>query len=139
MLERMKTWYRNVRNWMGISEPGGRKNQLEDMLTEARLKKLIEDQLTHKSTGRGRFAQVLRGGGKPSDRKRSFPLGFGLPAWADFSIDEWEGPAGKGFILNFWVTETDGTEWILRVRWNDGDGNDFKIDTWEQVVEVVLP
>jgi hypothetical protein len=139
MIERIKAWYQAAIAWMGLSEPGGRKEILETSLTEARLKSIIERQVSHKESGRGRFAQVLRGGGTPSDRTRGFTLGFAPPAWADFSIDEWEGPAGKGFILNFWVTETDSTEWVMRVRWNDGDGNDFAIDPWEQIVEVPVP
>jgi hypothetical protein len=135
MLERIKAWYQAAVNWLGVSEPGGRKEQVEDALTEGRLRDIIERQIEHRKAGRGRFAQILRGGGKPMDRVRGFALGFSVPVWADFSMDEWVGPAGKGFVLNLWVTETDNTEWVMRLRWNDGQGSDFAVEPWEQIQE----
>jgi len=135
MLERLKAWYQAALVWLGVSEPGDRKAQVEDALVEEKLRTLIEGLWDHRNTsGKGRFPQILRGGLKPSDRQRLFNHGINIPVWGDLSIDEWEGPSGRGCTINFWVTETDATEWVLRLHWNDGEGNDFKMDPWSQVL-----
>lgn len=137
MIEKIKQWYQAVLSWFGTSEPGGRKETVEDQLTESVLKDLLERMWAQRlSSGKARFPQVLRGGLKPSDRDRLFNIGITVPSWGDISIDEWEGPEGKGCSINFWVTETDLTEWVLRVKWFPGaEGTNFRPSEmyWEEV------
>ena len=89
------------------------------------------------ASNRARYPQVLRGGLKPSDRERLFNIGITVPSWGDISMDEWEGPEGKGCSINFWVTELDGTKWVLRLKWKEGEaGSNLGPLAWEEVVDV---
>lgn len=138
MLARIKAWYLAAVAWLGVSEPGTRKEQVEDALTEGRLKDIIERQIAIVQAGRGRFAQVLRGGVRPSDRTEDFPLGFTIPLWADYEINEWHSPQGKGFELAIFVTEADNTLWRMAFNWNEG-GVDFSVDPWKLVEAPHVP
>lgn len=139
MIEKIKQWYQQILVWMGVSEPGARKETVEDTLTESVLKDIIERMVAHRdSSSLSRFPQVLKGGLKPSDRERLFLHGLTVPAWGDISIDEYEGPSGRGCFLNFWVTELDGTKWVLRLEWQPGvAGENLGPLSWEEVVDEI--
>jgi hypothetical protein len=138
MIEKIRQWYLAIKTWLGVSEPGARKETVEDTLTEGVLKDLIERLVDHREnqSRRKRFPQVLIDGSKPPDRERAFAHGLAVPAWGKVSIDEWEGPAGTGCSLNFWVTETDASEWVLRLKWKPGTaGDNLGPLEWEEVVD----
>lgn len=140
VVEKIRQWYLSVLAWMGVSEPGARKETVEDNLTEGTLKTLLEAMWDYRelTSTRKRFPQVLLDGSKPSDRNVAFNHGLSIPAWGKISIDESEGPEGKGVSLNFWVTELDATEWVLRVKWFPGEaGTNYDVTTmdWEEITE----
>lgn len=139
--DKIRAWYQGARAALDALSSPGRRGTVEASLVEGTLRTLVEGLWEHRNTsGRSRFPQLLRGGRKPGDRQRLFNHGLTVPAWGDISIDEWEGPDGKGVSLNFWVTETDATEWVIRLTWNPGpEGSNLGPVEWTQIEEEVLP
>jgi hypothetical protein len=134
--DKIRTWYQGVLAWLGTSEPGGRKATVEDTLSESVLKDIVERlwEYRENTSGRKRFPQVLIDGSKPSDRNVAFSHGLTVPSWGKVSIDEWVSVTGKGVSLNFFVTEVDLTEWVLRVKWVAGEeGFNLPALEWEQL------
>ena len=99
-------WWNRLVAWFTGSTPQGELEVVEQSLTdEAALRDLWNEQEAWVSSGRGRYGQVLRGGGKPSDRARNFADVLQLPGNVDWWIDEYEGPEGKGWTLRALVTQ----------------------------------
>lgn len=122
------TYWQRLLAWLGISKPGTRKEQVEDWLA-ANGPKLqnFRDRQTSRLAARRHFFQRLRAWAKPGDDSEDQPNDFdGLPAWVSLSCDVWEAPDGarpaskKGWTLNIHVTETDATEWTLRIDSDSG-------------------
>ena len=118
------TWWQRLLVWLGISEPGTRKEQVEDWIAAhgPEIADLAARQ-TARLAARRHYFQRLRGWLKPTDdnEDQTNPLAGLLPAWADLSIDVWEAPIeprgarAKGYALNIYVTEADASEWVLRI------------------------
>ena len=49
----------------------------------------------------GEHFQVLKGGGKPSDVRKETKIKNKVKAGFDYWIDVYEGPSGKGYVVNF--------------------------------------
>ena len=140
VIAKIQTWYQSVLVWLGISEPENRKETVEDQLTEGVLKDILEAMWDYRelTSSKKRFPQVLIDGSKPSDRNVAFNHGLTVPPWGKVSIDEWEGPDGKGVSINFYVTELDASEWVLRLKWFPGEsGTNYQVESmgWEEVVD----
>lgn len=116
------TYWQRLLAWLGISEPGTRKEQVEDWIA-ANGPKLqnFRDRQTSRRAGKRHFFQRLRAWAKPGDDSDEQPNDFdGIPAWCDLSCDVWEAPDGKpntkkGWTLNIHVTELDATKWTLKI------------------------
>ena len=124
------TWWQRLLVWLGVSEPGTRKEIVEDWIA-ANGPKLdaFRDRQTVRRAARSHYFQRLRGWLKPTDDDQPDEVNDFLgqfPAWVDISIDVWEAPieprgsSEKGYILNIWVTEADTTQWVLRIDSRDG-------------------
>lgn len=84
------------------------RDRIETRLTE------LADALRARQAGvlgaRGRYHQLRRGAW---DRWAEYqPSGAGLAAW----VDEYDGPAGKGYVLCLEATAGDRTRWQRRVN-----------------------
>lgn len=116
------TYWQRLLAWLGISEPGTRKEQVEDWLA-ANGPKLqnFRDRQDSRRAARKHFFQRLRGWLRPNDADDDPVNDFDLPVWCDLSVDVWEAPDGqrpnskKGWVLNIHVTELDASEWTLRI------------------------
>jgi len=122
------TYWQRLLAWLGISEPGSRKEQVEDWIAanKPKMEALIGRQQARHAAKR-HFFQRLRAWAKPSDDQDDQPKDLdNLPLWCDLSIDVYEAPDGsrpntrKGWRLNIHVTETNATEWTLTVDSTDG-------------------
>jgi hypothetical protein len=117
------TWWQRLLAWLGISEPGTRKEQVEDWIeTHGPTLDAFRDRQVVRRAIRGNYFQRLRGWLKPTDDTDPDEVNdFAgiLPVWADVSIDVWEAPPrgsnNRGYTLNIWVTEADLTLWVLRI------------------------
>lgn len=115
-------WWQRFLNWLRGSTPGGVREQVEDWFeaNQGRLTALIARQNSRRGE-KGHFAQVTRGWGRPTDSAELLENELGpLPAGAEVSIDVWEAPdtprrkkTRKGWTLRVWVTEADGSRWVL--------------------------
>lgn len=138
-------WRDSVLAWFAANPgPTTRTQNVEAALTEGELTRLLSDMWDYREADPTflRFPQVLFSLGQPNDRYAAFDHGFVLPWWGDCTIDEWDGPDGKGTSINFWARE--GTELVpaeLRVmslKWFPGPaGENFQADTmgWAVVDE----
>jgi len=99
MFQTVAEWWAAVTAWFTGSDPQGEKELIEQRLETLEVRALWDIQESHLRGGRGRYGQVLKGGGKPSDRARDFGSLLNLPGNVDWWIDEYEGPDGKGWIL----------------------------------------
>lgn len=118
------TWWQRLLAWLSLSEPGARKEQVEDWIAAhgSEIADLANRQAVRFALRRHYF-QRRRGWLKPTDdnEDQTNPLAGLLPVWADLSIDVWEAPAEprgtstKGYALNIYVTEADASEWVLRI------------------------
>lgn len=122
------TYWQRLLAWLGLSEPGARKEQVEDWIAAngPKIAALTSRQNT-RLAARRHFFQRLRGWAKPSDDSEDQPKDLNsLPSWCDLSIDVYEAPAGarpnskKGWRLNIHVTELDSSEWTLTIDSHDG-------------------
>lgn len=132
-------WYQRLLIWLGISEPGARKEQAEDWIAAhaAEIASFAARQNVRRAA-KNHFFQRLRGWLKPTDDgepdETNYFAGL-LPAWADVSVDVWEAPieprgsSEKGYALNIWVTEVDASLWVLRIDSRDGSQGWTKIVT----------
>ena len=110
----IQEWWEHLRDWCIASPVGGKRGNVEDYLetTESRdLAQQWEDFLT---TNGWRYPQILRGGGKPSDRPDELDFIPNIVGWGDYEVHEWEGPEGKGWVLYIYVKEGN-TDWVLNV------------------------
>lgn len=138
VIDKVRAWYLEVISKLNQSSPGGRRETVENALTEGVLKDIIERMWDYREANDKRFPQVLLDGSKPSDREVAFNHGLPLPAWGQFAIDEYEGPTGKGFWLHFVVEELDTTRWEARIGWKPGPiGENFDGAKWEEIVEAI--
>lgn len=118
------TWWQRLLAWLGVSEPGTRKEQVEDWIEAhaTEIANFAQRQQTRYAL-RNHFFQRLKGWLKPTDDGEDQVNDFSglLPVWADLSVDVWEAPieprgsSEKGYTLNIHVTEADTTAWVLRI------------------------
>jgi hypothetical protein len=130
------SWWQRLLVWLGISEPQGRKEQVEDWI-EANGPKLdaLRDRQEARRALRNHYFQRLRGWLRPTDDNEDPSNDLDtLPVWVELSIDVWEAPitrstSEKGYTLNIWVTETDTTLWVLSIDTKAGSLG------WQQIVQ----
>ena len=126
----MLSWWQRLLVWLGISEPGTRKEQVEDWIEAhgAELD-LFRDRQAVRKMLRNNYFQRLKGWLRPTDDQalpdETNDFAGILPVWADVSVDVWEAPVGretteKGYALTVYVTEQDATAWCLRLDSKDG-------------------
>lgn len=117
------TYWQRLLAWLGISAPGGRKEQVETWIANngPKISALTARQNARHAKKR-HFFQRLRAWAKPSDDQDDRVKDLdNLPAWCDLSIDVYEAPDGakpntkKGWRLNIHATETDASEWTLTI------------------------
>ena len=107
------SWWSRFLTWLGISEPGRRKEQVEDWIeANAVLIQSIHDEQETTKDSRGGYRQLRR-----QDRAVA-----SLPSFAEMRVDVYESPvpserANKtttfGYTTTFDVTEADGSLWSL--------------------------
>jgi hypothetical protein len=122
------TYWQRLLAWLGVSEPGTRKEQVEDWLSANGPKlNAFKDRQTSRRAAKKHFFQRVRGWLGPTDDSDAQPNDFnGIPVWCSLSCDVWESPDGarpnskKGWTLNIHVTEADASEWTLRLDSEDG-------------------
>lgn len=134
------TYWQRLLAWLGVSSPGGRKEQVENWIANNGPKMAA---LTARQQGRHdarrHFFQRLRGWAKPADDQEDQVKDLdNLPAWCDLSIDVYEAPDGrpntkKGWRLNIHVTETDASEWTMTIDSHEGSLG------WVEKKSVVTP
>ena len=117
-------WWQRLLAWLGISEPGNRKEQVEDWI-EAHAAEIADfaQRQNVRFGRRNHYFQRRKGWLKPTDDVEDQVNSFAgrLPVWADISVDVWEAPSvprgtsTKGYALNIHVTEADASRWILRI------------------------
>lgn len=78
--------------------------------------------------------QVLRNGGKPSDVTKETKIKDKIKAGFDYWIDVYEGPSGKGYVVNF---ETLRAGKKIRKSVNYGP-EEYRESDWTKVQENVL-
>ncbi len=111
------TWWQRFLNWLGLSTPGGRREQVETWLSNNKTK--IEAYATRQGlryAAKGHYFQCLKGWVKPTDNDDEPQNDFAgaFPIWATLSVDVWEKPGKvKGWTLRIWVEEVDTTKWVL--------------------------
>jgi len=120
----MGTWWQRLLAWLGISEPGNRKEQVEDWI-EAHATQIADfgQRQNVRFALRNHYFQRRKGWLKPTDDGEDQVNSFAglLPVWADLSVDVWEAPSTprgttkKGYALNIHVTEADASQWILHI------------------------
>lgn len=120
------TYWQRLLAWLGLSTPGGRKEQVETWISNngPKISALTARQQA-RLAARRHFFQRLRGWAKPSDDAEDQVKDIDtLPAWCDLSIDVYEAPDGagtkKGWRLNIHVTDTDASEWTLTIDSHEG-------------------
>lgn len=101
----IQDWWNNLTAWLTDSTPGPTREEIEQELDAPKIRAFYATQKAFQKGGRGRFGQVLRGGGTPSDRPDQASFTPGLPAGLDYAVNEWEGPAGKGWELVVWADD----------------------------------
>lgn len=118
------SWWQRLLIWLGTSEPGGRKEQVEDWI-EAHQAEIVD--FAQRQDGRfslrNHYFQRLKGWLKPTDDNEDQVNSFAglLPVWADVGVDVYEEPieprgtSRKGYVLNIYVTEIDASKWVLRI------------------------
>jgi hypothetical protein len=114
-----RRWWNRFLAWTGASEPGVRKELLEDWIevNEARLEE-VRDWLDSDRGDESKLANDRWYKHVPkSDRK--IPS---LPVWADVQINSYEAPTQHspkatkmGWMFSFHVNDTDGSVWLLSV------------------------
>jgi hypothetical protein len=128
----MRNWWQRFLVWLGFSEPGLRREELEDWIdaNAAIFAQIHADQATTRSP-RGDHRQIRK-----QDRFLS-----SMPAWAEFQIDVYEAPLNHhnkttyfGYTFGCSVTELDGTKWILRI-----DPEVIEDPVWVEVSRVSIP
>lgn len=128
------TWWQRLLNWLASSQPGGRREQVEDWLAnnQTRIQNFLDRQNARK-IAKGHYFQRLKGWARPHDNDDDPENDFAgqLPVWADVSVDVWEAPvpggSEKGWRLYLWVTEANNTVWTL------GYDSSAGFLGWEQV------
>jgi hypothetical protein len=124
------SWWQRLLVWLGISEPGTRKEQAEDWIeTHGPQLDAFRDRQIARFGRKNAFFQRLRGWLRPTDDQTDPDetndfLSF-LPVWAEVGVDVYEAPVArettrKGYILNVYVTELDATVWVLRLDSEEG-------------------
>lgn len=121
------TWWQRFLNWLGVSQPGGRREQVENWLAsnQTRLQNFFAKQNDRK-LAKGHFFQRLKGWARPTDNDDDPENDFAgqLPAWSDVSVDVWEAPvpggSQKGWTLRIFVTEADGKTWVISYDSSNG-------------------
>ena len=117
----MGSWWQRFLVWLGISEPGIRKEQVEDWIVahEANIVALRN----RLATQRGAFSTLA---GEPwythiSKVERVF--GTNIPTWAGVEVNVYEAPTQHSpkatrmaYVVSFYVTELDATQWRLEVE-----------------------
>lgn len=107
------SWQQRFNTWLGLSEPGGRRAQLEDWIVAraSTFSRIYSEQASQRDA-RGGFRQI-----RSQDRHLA-----ALPVWAEFSVDVYEAPVSReprttrfGYTLSYRVTEADGSKWNLVV------------------------
>ena len=133
MFKNVQEWWNNLVAWLTGSTPAAELEAIEDLLDENKIRAFYNIQQAHlNSGGRSRFAQILRGGGTPSDRPDQSSFVPGLPAGlTDYEVNEWEGPAGKGWTLRVFAS-SGGKDYYLDVP---DDGNP---GPWTEIVPLIL-
>ncbi|GAG00186.1 unnamed protein product [marine sediment metagenome] len=100
MWKTVQEWFAGLGAWLTASQQTPSLEAIEDLLDENKIRAFYNVQKAHlQSGGRSRFAQILRGGGTPSDRPDQGSFVPGIPAGLDYEVHESEGPAGKGWKL----------------------------------------
>jgi hypothetical protein len=129
-------WWTRFTNWLQGSEPGGRKEQVEDWL-EANQSVLLNffQRQNARRNAYGHYFQRLKGWRRPSDNPDDPDNDFAgkLPAWCDVTVDVWDGPKGKGWVLRIWVTEANDTVWTLSYD------SDAGLLGWQEIKPAVFP
>ena len=126
MFKTITEWWNLLKAWATGSSTGAKREAVETYLSSEDFRDRVQQWddyiLTH-----DRFPQILRGGGRPSDRGDQEGFVHNIPGWVDFEVHEWEGPNGKGFKIIIYVSEA-GKDWKLEVErpWN--------IPEWQEVV-----
>lgn len=95
--------------------------------------KFVDDVLAEFELEGGHF-QVLKGGGKPSDVQKETKIKNKVKAGFDYWIDVYEGPSGKGYVVNF---ETIRAGKKIRKSVNYGP-EDHRETDWTEVPENVF-
>jgi hypothetical protein len=107
----MGNWWHRFLVWLGISEPGLRREELEDWIeaNPSTFGQIRADQATTRSP-RGDHRQIRR-------QDRHLPA---MPVWSEFWIDVYEAPVDHatkttrfGYTFGYTVTELDGSVWTL--------------------------
>ena len=129
-------WWNRLLTWLGISEPQGRKEQVEDWIVahEADIVILRNWVANH----RGALSGLAGEQWYPRiDRLEKF-FGANIPTWAGVEVNVYEAPTQHspkhtrmGYSLTFYVTEADGSVWTLTLE----PGAD-KTPEWVEVTRV---
>ena len=117
------TYWQRLLAWLGVSAPGGRKEQVENWIANNGSKiSALPGRQDARRAAKLHFFQRLRGWAKPGDDQDDQPKDLdNLPVWCDLSVDVYEAPDGakpntkKGWRLNIHVTETDTSEWTFTI------------------------
>ena len=130
-MNKMQEWWNNLMVWMGVSEPGGEFEVVEDLLTDETFMKELYSKQEEILAEEGRYGQVAPGKVHPGDRHRRVVDELNLPGNVDWWIDEWEGPEGKGWALRAKVAQGPNTK-ILTITREGSQG-------WQEVEDVPIP
>ena len=126
----IQSWWNNLLVWLGLSEPGGQLEVVEDRLTDETFMKEFYNAQEDVLATEGRYGQVIYGKGHPSDRVTDFRKLIKLPGNVDWWVDEWEGPDGKGWAIRAKVVQGPNRQWVLTITKDGAQG-------WEKVSDAL--
>ena len=116
----MGTWWQRFLVWLGISEPGTRKEQVEDWITAHESD--IVALRNRLASQRGTFSKLAGETWYIRIDKAEKIFGTTIPTWADVGVDVFEAPTSHlpkhtrmGYALNIYVTEFDTSQWVIRI------------------------
>ena len=132
MFETIAEWWTRLKNWAIASTVGSKRETVESYLETAQAQALAQQWADYLAAGNRRYPQILRGGGKPSDRPDELSFIPNVPGWLDYEVHAWEGPAGTGWKLYVYVTEQ-GKDWKLEIEYP------WDAPEWTQTKPLVTP
>ena len=131
-------WWNRFLIWLGISEPGTRKEQVEDWIEAHEAD--ITGLRTRLANQRGSFSSLAGDLWYTHIGSAERVFGTNIPIWVDVEVNVYEAPVTHrpkstrmGYSIAFLVTELDNSRWRLEVEPG--------VDTfsWQDVTPIAFP